>query len=325
MEPLDQPSPPLPVPPSFINRRGWLVAFGILELLIAAALLLMGLSVVLIPKEILNQSQQPGAPKFSMIPIMAFYVALGTVWAVLGVGSIMARNWARVISLVASYLWLVCGVMAMVVSALIMPTVLRGQPNMPQGSTAGVILFLVLFLAVFFVLLPGVMIIFYHRKNVRATCLAGRPEQETKRPILMTVLIALFAMSLVAAPISLAGPYPAAVFGFIIFGLAGRLIYLVYFAAEGIALWGYLKYDIRGWWTGLLVTSFWTLSSIATIARGNLFAMYRQMGTPEKQIDMIQKTHMLGVIWTLVVVYACVKLVAIVYSRRYFVASETTH
>src|ERR1700741_3043234 len=107
MEALDQPAqkppPMLPPPPTFKNRRPWLIAFGVAELLIAVAFLGFGFMMLLLPEEAMQQAQQsqPAQPipvKQLMLMVSLMYAAIATVWGVTGIGTMLAKNWGRILS-----------------------------------------------------------------------------------------------------------------------------------------------------------------------------------------------------------------------------------
>lgn len=319
MEPTEQLIPPTP-PPTFINRRSWLIVFGIVELLIAAAFLGLGFMMVLIPQEALKQAQAqqpPGAPQVPMLAIAAIYATFATVWVVVGIGTILTKNWARVGSLVLSYFWLICGLLGTLVFALVLPMTLKTQPNLQKGSMVFVEVFMFVFMGIIMVLVPGVFLIFFHNKNVKATCLDAEGGVESKRPVVMNVLIVLFAISIFFTPFSLFSSYPALMFGTLIWGLSKILVMLAYVTAEGIALWGYLKTDIRGWWVSVVATVFWTLSSVVTLMRGNLGSLYERMGISPQQLKVFNGPFLV-VFMALGLLFVLAKLGAIIYSRRYF-------
>jgi MFS family permease len=319
MEPLEQ-SPTIPPPVPFKNRRPWLIVFGIFEVLIALAFLGLGLMMLLLPQEALKQAQaqqQPGTPQISMLPVAMMYAALASAWLVTGIGTILAKNWARIVSLVLSYFWLVTGVIGILVSGVILPAILKQQSHGSADSSAVALLFVLGFMTLLMVLLPGVFLLFFHNNDVRATCLSGYESAETQRPVLMNVLISLFALSVLCGPFSLFSPYPAVVFAIPIWGLPGKLILLVSLSAEAVALWGFVKADIRGWWVAMFSSAFWIASSSALFFRhDSLITLYEKMGMNTQAMKSMQGAFAVGGVFVIIMVVG--RLVAIIYSRRYF-------
>src|SRR5258708_30551194 len=96
-----------PAAPSFKDRRGWLVAFGVVEILIACFfLLVLALMMIVIPAMPMPPGQ-PTLPRgmFALVGLL-FYGPLAAIFLIVGIGSIRTRNWARIAMMVLSSLWL---------------------------------------------------------------------------------------------------------------------------------------------------------------------------------------------------------------------------
>src|SRR5436305_76514 len=119
MESIPQPTA------TFKDRRGGLIAFGIFQLLIAACLFLFAAFVLFLPSAELAKSQQPGTPPPPMGAVAALYAVLGILFATLGIGSILAKNWARIGTLIVCWFWLGTGVLSTLGGALILPMILK--------------------------------------------------------------------------------------------------------------------------------------------------------------------------------------------------------
>lgn len=142
-----------PVP--YKDRSTGLIIFGILTILLGA---LAGLMVLLM---LLGQAMTPrtenGQPPFSQILfVVALYGALAIALIWLGIGSIMARRWARALLLIFSWSWLIMGIFVLILMAILMPRVLS-QANVvsSNGTTSHevpigpVMFFMFLFLGFF--------------------------------------------------------------------------------------------------------------------------------------------------------------------------------
>jgi hypothetical protein len=327
MEPLDQTPqafpPPLLAPPTFKNRRPWLIVFGILELLIAVMFLGMGLMMLLLPEEALKQAQQGQPPqpmpvRQLMLMVALMYAAIATVWAVTGIGTILAKNWARIVSLVLSYFWLICGVFGMLIWAIILPQTLKTQPNMPHGGLGLVLVFTFVAMGIIFVVVPGIFLVFFHNRNVKATCIAGETYARPSRPALMRILIVIFAITLICVPFNFFIPYPVIVFGVLGWGAIKAGVLCLFLITEGISLWGYLRSDLLGWWVALGASIFWALSTLVTLSRGNLIDLYGRMGFDTARMAPFQSHSFLALTWIFGLLFAAGKLLAVIYSKRYF-------
>jgi hypothetical protein len=96
---------------------------------------------------------------------------------------------------------------------------------------------------------------------------------------------AIGALSMLAMPLGYHGVLP--VFGVLISGLPGTIVFL---ALAG--LWGYLAwaaYHLKpvAWWTTVVVFVLFTVSNVVTFSRIDLAEMYRLMGYSEQMISQI--------------------------------------
>src|SRR6185436_4597752 len=108
-----------------------------------------------------------------------FYLLTGVAFVWLGVGSILMRRWARALILVLSSWWLVCGVLALAIMPMVLTSVLKGAATESSPGENVPIRFVMVFvlalLGAFFVVLPGVLLLFFGSKNVKMTVEARDP------------------------------------------------------------------------------------------------------------------------------------------------------
>jgi len=153
------------------DRSGWLLFFGIVEILIGAASCLLG-AFVLLAIAFLSRSQ-PTAPIPSPVGLMLNLLissAAGAFFIAMGVGTIRARRWARAVMLIVSWPWLLTGVLGMGFLYLLMPVVdemVSAQSGKPMPF--GVWVFMFGLFAAMSVVMPLVFIIFYSDGHVRRT------------------------------------------------------------------------------------------------------------------------------------------------------------
>ena len=248
----------------------------------------------------------PSQASFAMIlPAIILYGGLAVALVWLGIGSMLARRWARALLLIFSWSWLIGGLIVSVSMAFVMPQIMAQQsaaggtpdhPAMPAAAMSVVMVFMFLFLGVFFILLPAVWIFFYKSPHVKATCEARDPvtrwTDACPLPVLALCLWLLFGVPmLLLMPIVGHGVMPF--FGMFLTGLAGSLLCLVMAALWACAAWWLYKLDARGWWLILIVFLVFMLSTLLTYARHDMIEMYHLMGYPEAQIEQIQKTGLL--------------------------------
>src|SRR5579863_3679299 len=130
--PEEAPSSPVP----YKDRSAGLTVFGILTILLGC---FAGLMVLMVFLQTVVVGSPPGSQvNFSiMVPSLTIYgvMAVALVW--LGIGSIMARRWARALLLIFSWSWLLVGVVAIVSLAFILPRIIDTiNANGPAGQPA---------------------------------------------------------------------------------------------------------------------------------------------------------------------------------------------
>ncbi len=108
-------------------------------------------------------------------------------------------------------------------------------------------------------------------------------------PVLaFSLLLGLFGLMMVLTPLAYHGVAPC--FGFLISGWAGVLFFLVV-----AALWGYAARAVyvlkpAGWWIALIAFFVLMVSNMITFSRVDLMEMYRLMGYPKAQMEMIKQS-----------------------------------
>ncbi len=316
------PSAPLSAPQApFKDFHPGLIIFGIVQLLIAAVMFLLAIAVWMVPDAVGSQAQAQGGPPFPLAALSFIYIVPGLGFAVLGIGSMLRKNWARVLTIAVSFLWLAMGILTVVVTAFFVPAILKMQSASPRPQNVEAIMPIVLgMLGVFGVVFPLAFLVFYLNRNVKATCLRGETRPATSsRPILMNVLIVWFGFSLLTLPFSLFMRYPRVIFGVILFGFLGKVLYLVLALLPlAVAEWGYIRRKILGWWAGLFYSTFWPISAAVTFLRGDILELYRKMGMSEQQLLLLHNRSFVTAIVSFAGVMMACSLAGVLYSRRYF-------
>jgi hypothetical protein len=291
----------LPMP--YKDRSAGLVVFGILTILLGC---LAGLFVPLMLVGQAASAKATGAqPPFStLLPVLSIYgiLAVALVW--LGIGSIMARRWARALLLIFSWIWLVMGVLVLICMAFFIPQMLAnmpsggttGQPALPSAAKGLIMIFMFLIFAVLFVILPAVWTFFYSSRHVKATCATRDPvtrwTDACPLPVLGLCLLLVFSVPMMLImPVADHGVMPF--FGIFLTGTPGAMFCLATAALWSYAAWSLYKLEPRGWWIILIALCVFMASSLLTFARHDMLEMYRLMGYPEAQIEQMQKTGLL--------------------------------
>jgi hypothetical protein len=267
---------------------------------------LAGLFVLLMLVQVVasRAGQVPATSASAILPAVTIYVglAVGLIW--LGIGSCMARRWARALLLIFSWCWLVIGLLVVVFMAFFIPKILAnlpasgtaGQPAMPPAALGAVMVILFLVFSVIFVVMPAIWTFFYHSRHVKATCEARDPltrwTDACPLPVLAFSLWLIFSVLMILLmPVVGHGVMPF--FGTFVSGLPGTLVCLAVAAVWGYAAWLLYRLDVRGWWLIMIALVVFLASSLLTYARHDVLEMYHLMGYPEAQIEQIQKTGLL--------------------------------
>ena len=286
-----------------------LSAFGIMTIMLGC---LAGLFVVVtFFQAAFVGARNEGMTLSVMLPVMSIYgtIAVTLIW--LGIGSIMARRWARALLLIFSWCWLMMGVLTICSMAFFMPRMLANmraagganQAAIPPAAETFAMAFMFLFIGVFFVIAPAVWIFFYNSRHVKATCERRDPVTRWTDACPLPVL-GLCVVVMASAPMMLLMPFSGHVvmpfFGMFLTGISGSVFCLVFAAIWVYAAWSLYKLEQRGWWLIIVIMCVSIVSGLLTFARHDMMEMYSLMNYPPAQLEQIQQSGMLmgnGMIW----------------------------
>jgi len=290
------PIPPV-VPPAadFKDRRTGLIVFGIAEILLGA------LAALMIPLMILGQALAARANQDAMgvrqlTPGLVTYAVTAAMLIGVGIGSCKTRRWARALSLVLAWSWLAIGALSMVMMAFFLPSILKAsQPKGQQVPEAALLIGMVVamvFMSIFFIVVPGVLVIFYRSPHVLATCQARNPTPSwtdaCPLPVLgMSLWLGVGAVGALAMPLTTNGVLP--LFGKVLSGLGGSLCCVILALLWGYCAWAVYRLRSAGWWIVLISLCLASVSAWMTFSHLDLAELYRVMGYSERQIDMVKQ------------------------------------
>ena len=311
----------------FKDMKTGLVVFGILQIIFGGfcALMVPFMILGMIASSVLdNSSAAPMSPTM-MIAAVLIYVLLAVWFVCMGIGSIKARRWARALLLVTSWLWLICGTCGLVFMLLLMPDVYDQMgkiEQMPPGMARIMKYVMTVFMIIFYVIIPGVLVLFYGSKNVKATCQFrdSRLRWTDKCPLPVLAVSLIFGSGAVARLFMGVYGWVIPFFGSILNGMKGAAVVLVVMLLFGYVAWGTNKLSIKAWWCAVLVIIAWALSAGITFSRVSILDYYEKMNFPEQQLDMIEQYSIPQDYMVLFFgLWVACFLGYLLYTRRYFV------
>jgi hypothetical protein len=306
-----------------------LLVFGVIEILIGV------FSALLVPLMVLSMVATralggPGAsPQLrSVVPnvVILCVVAVSLVW--LGIGSIRARRWARRLMLVLSWLWLITGVAATVVSMWMLPAVwsqLVAMSDLPPQSLLYIQLTTWLALCFLNVGLPAAFLLFYRSPHVAATCRAldPGPSWVDDCPSHILSLALIYAGGAVSVFVTPAYNFALPLFGVVLNGATGAVAWAVILGLLTGLAWGTCRRDIRAWWVGLAAAVFGTCATTVNVAMVPFAVTLERMELPPTERALMEGLGLLGptglallslVVWGTFLAY-------LLYVKRFFVQS----
>jgi hypothetical protein len=285
-------------PLEFGDRRTGLLVFGILEILLGGMCVLL-LVLLLVVFALAASSARVGTlggygfagevdwHGLRFAAVVYGLLAVAFVW--LGIGSIHCRRWARALSLILSWSWLLGGISALCFfvvfqRAFIAKGMITPAANFIMGVIWG-------FQAIVLVALPSAMVLFYQSRHVKATCEARdqtpRWTDACPMPVLATSLwIYVGAFSLLTIPFLYHSVVPF--FGMLITGRVAACILVLCSALWFYLGWGTYRLKPAAWWLMLIVFGLSSASAAFTFLRIDLMDLYRRLGYGEEQIRMMQ-------------------------------------
>lgn len=302
------PLPDLPVYelPTYPDRHTGLIIFGVFQIILGllAALMVPFMALGAVMSHLTpGGAMRPG----QIISGVATYAFLAAVLFALGIGSIQSRRWARALTLVTSWYWLVLGVLGTVLITAMLPVMMRSvlaqmkqtgtdspSPEMSTGVMAVILTVIILFAAFFLILVPLAFVIFYSREDVAETCRrrdpAPRWTDRTPLPVL-GASVAIFAGAVYMLLIGLTMPmFPF--FGRYLTGVAGAACFLVLGILDFYISIALFRLQESGWWLAIVALAVRTLSTVLTYSRTDLMQAYSKAGMSDAQLQALNSNPM---------------------------------
>lgn len=281
-----------------------LVVFGVATVIAGVFCALM-VPLMVLGTSLATKSANPPPVAPNLLPVSALYLGLAVVLVWLGVGSIMARRWARALLAIWSWSWLIIGLLSVISMALLAPQIaatmkaasqVPAQPPLSDAQRTAIMLVPLAMLGFLFICVPLIWGLFYSGKNVKATCEARDPKARWTDGCPLPVLAAVLWLAFGTLTMLLMPAFHAVVpfFGVLLSGRVGTMVYLVLAAVWAYCTWALYRLDRRGWWIIVAAMILFCLSSVITYSRHNLGDIYVAMGYSPTQLASMQPFLGLG-------------------------------
>lgn len=279
----------------FRDRKTGLVIFGIIHIIIGVLCALSVLSTIVgvIALKALGEHAVPAMSVGQIMLVVILYLLLAVWFVWMGIGSILARKWARALILITSWLWLISGVLGLIFIFLFMPDIFAPMAmgeDMPKEMAVVVQSILMGFMAFILIIIPGAFVFFYGSRHVKATCERRDPQVRwtDKVPLPVITLSSLLGCTAILMPLLGFYRWTIHFFGIVLSGIPGAVVVLIYALLFAYAAWGTYKLQIKAWWCGFLLTIALAISTGITFSRGGLLEFYEQMNIPKESLDMMK-------------------------------------
>lgn len=279
--------------PPFKDRSTGLIIFGLLQIIMG------GFCALMIPLMLLSLTIAPDTnPQLNaqaMIPAIGIYTLLAVLLIWLGVGSFLARRWARALTLVLAWMWLVIGILSMIMITVWMPNLfnMAGQDQkIPPEMLLLMQVVMTGTIGCMYLFLPGIYVLFYQSKHVKATCEMKDPHVRwtDKCPLPVLALSLMLGSSSVSIFYSAGYGFVTPFFGILLKGLPGGLVMLSFSLLAAYLAWATYKLKIAAWWTMLIAYVIFGVSSIITFSRIDMMDLYKEMDMPKEQLKIIEQS-----------------------------------
>jgi hypothetical protein len=287
--------------PAYSDRSTGLTIFGIAQIILG---LLAALMVPLIALSAFMSRLAPGGVAMrpgQYISGSLTYIFAAVALITLGIGSVQMKRWARALTLVTSWYWLIMGILVTALLTAVLPVIMRsamraqenaaGAPSaeVSAGVMAVILTLVIVFFAFFLVLVPIAFVVFYSRQDVAETCRHRDPvERWTDRaplPVLGVSLI-FFTGAMYMVLVGVTTPmFPF--FGKYLTGFAGAACFLFMAALDLYLAIALFRLKSLAWWIAAITVPIRILSMALTYGRADLMQAYSKMGWSDSQMQKL--------------------------------------
>jgi len=297
-------APPVADVPAFRDRRTGLIIFGVGQIILGL------LAALMVPLVALAAFMSRLAPGGSMRPGqfvsgVATYAFTAVVFLALGIGSVQMKRWARALTLVTAWYWLILGTLGTVVLTAVLPVTMRTalaqaqqnasngpSPEVTTGVMAVIVTLMIVIFTFFLVLVPIAFIVFYGRQDVAETCRQRDPvERWTDRAPLpvLGASVAFFTGSLYSLMLGVTNPmFPF--FGRYLTGIPAAGCLVAFAALDMYLAVAMFRLQSSAWWIAVIASPVRMLAVALSYNRAGLMQAYSKMGWSDAQMDMLNSS-----------------------------------
>ena len=300
---IPAPIPPAPDPVTYRDRGTELVIFGVGQIILGL------LAALMVPFVILGAFMSRLAPGGALPPRqyvsgVATYAFVAAVLVMLGIGSVQMKRWARALTVVTSWYWLIAGSFGVVMLTAVLPVTMRRAMTQAQQTTSAppvdmttgvmaVIITLVIVVFTFFlILVPIAFLIFYRRSDVEMTCRYRDPvERWTDRAPLpvLGASVAFFAGSIYNLMLGLTTPmFP--LFSHYLTGIPATGCLVVLAALDLYLATALFRLQPIAWWIAIFATPVRMLAIATSYSKAGLIQAYSKLGWSDAQMQMLNSS-----------------------------------
>jgi hypothetical protein len=293
--------------PTYRDRGTALVIFGVAQIILG---LLAALMVPLVALGAFMSRLSPGGTMRpgQFLSGVATYGFMATALLGLGIGSVQMKRWARALTLVTSWYWLIMGALVTVLMTAVLPVTMRTvlaqmkqsgpnapSPEMSTAVMAVMLTVLIIFMAFFLVVVPIAFVVFYSLKDVAETCRHRDPVERwtdrTPLPVLFASIV-LFTGAMYLLVTGVTTPlFPF--FGRYLTGVAGAACFLAMGALDVYLAIALFRLQAAAWWIAICSLAIRLFSMALTYARADMMTAYSKMGMSDAQLQMMNSSPML--------------------------------
>ncbi len=303
----EAPAPPPLEIPAYTDRGTGLVIFGVVQIILGLLTALM-VPFVLLGAFVGRLAQGGGMRPGQIISGAATYTLAAAALLTLGIGSVQMKRWARALTLVTSWYWLIMGALITVLMTAVLPVAMKGalaqisqsgadapSPGMSAGIMAVVLTLIIVFMAFFLIAVPIAFVVFYSRNDVAETCRHRDPvarwTDRTPLPVL-GASVALFCGAIYLFLVGVTTPlFPF--FGHYLTGIAAVGCFLVLSAVDIYVSIALFRLQSAGWWIAVVTLAIRVLSMALTYLRADLMEAYSKLGLSDAQLQVMTSNPML--------------------------------